>query len=704
MPPTELQWTTAGLLDHFVKIQREMQDRAFCFVLGAGASASSGIPTGGQLVWNWLGELQRQLDPEHDRRPLAEWATAANLGIPGFEIARAAEFYPQVFELRFNADPDEGYAALESVMQGREPSIGYSVLAQILATMRHRVIITTNFDNLVADALSDFTDTYPFVCGHESLTGFVRSRMRRPLLAKIHRDLLMAPISDPEAVAKLQLGWEPVLRDLLKNFSPIFIGYGGNDGSLMNLLDAIRPGDIAGRLIWCYWHKGGIPSDRIRALVAKHRGVLVPILGFDELMLQLGARLELPLLDNVIEERARERATRYRKAVEDIRQRLGAPAESREVEQATAPAREALAATIKRKTEQPRDWWGWDLKARSETDPAQREQIYLEALEHFPRSAELASNLASHLAESKPAEAERYYRLAVELEPDEARHVGDLADFLATSGRSAGEADNLYLLAVEQDPQNVTLMVNFAGFVARVRREPDAADRLYRRALGLTPQNTWANGQYARFLAHVRRDDVAAERHFLRTRGPGGQLDPYFGGHHAAFLAEGGKDLAEAERIFRELVTLCSDDPHANVLYAGMLLVRGRDRQAREAIDRAFSGPLHPSPLYAEAALLRGAISRLSAKDDRPALGRLKALLQRGFGRDWWFHGDLASALRARLGADHGVFYEALVMAVVDEEKVAGLERFPRWDEQQALPLDEPWPPGDGKNTRLAIA
>lgn len=703
MPPTELHWTPAGLLDHFVKIHREMQDRAFCFVLGAGASASSGIPTGGQLVYRWLGELQRQLDPDHDRRTVEEWATADNLGIPGFDVARAAEFYPQVFELRFNDDPDEGYAALESVMQGREPSIGYSVLAQILATMRHRVVITTNFDNLVTDALSIYTDTYPFVCGHESLTGFVRSRMRRPLLAKIHRDLLMAPINDPDAVAKLQKGWEPVLRDLLRNFSPVFIGYGGNDGSLMNLLDAIKPGDIAGRLIWCYWHKGGVPSDRIRALVGKHRGALVPILGFDELMLQLGARLELPLLDNLIEERARERAARYRKAVEETQQRLGAPATTREAEQQTAPAREALAETIKRKTEQPRDWWGWDLKARSEADPAQRERIYLEALEHFPRSAELASNLAGHLAGHKPAEAEHYFRLAIEIDPTEVRYVGDLADFLAASGRSAGEADKLYVQAVEQEPQNITLLVNFASFVARVRREPDAADRLFRRALGLAPQSPWANGQYARFLAHVRKDDAAAERHFQRTRGPSGQLDPYFGAHHAAFLAEGGKDVAEAERIFRELVALCSDDPNANVLYAGVLLARGRVQHAREAIERAFSGPLSPSPLYAEAVLLRGAIDRLEGKDDRPALGRLKSLLLRGFGRDWWFHGDLVIALRGRLGADNGALYESLVEAILDEERVIALDRFPRWDEQAPLSLEEPWPSGGPGAPRLAI-
>ena len=43
---------------------------------------------------------------------------------------------------------------LEEVMKDAEPSLGYSMLVQILAETRHRVVITTNFDNLVAALLN----------------------------------------------------------------------------------------------------------------------------------------------------------------------------------------------------------------------------------------------------------------------------------------------------------------------------------------------------------------------------------------------------------------------------------------------------------------------------------------------------------------------------------------------------------------------
>lgn len=123
-------WTTQGLLAHFLQINEKMQDRSFVFILGSGASRPSGIPTGGELVRTWLVELHQRLDPQFGKRPIEAWATAENLDIPEFDYAQADTFYPQVFERRFGNDPEEGYAQLESLMAGKEPSFGYSVLAQ----------------------------------------------------------------------------------------------------------------------------------------------------------------------------------------------------------------------------------------------------------------------------------------------------------------------------------------------------------------------------------------------------------------------------------------------------------------------------------------------------------------------------------------------------------------------------------------------
>ena len=51
-------WTTEAFLQHFLRVDDQMPERSFAFVLGAGASVSSGIPTGAQLVDRWLDEIK----------------------------------------------------------------------------------------------------------------------------------------------------------------------------------------------------------------------------------------------------------------------------------------------------------------------------------------------------------------------------------------------------------------------------------------------------------------------------------------------------------------------------------------------------------------------------------------------------------------------------------------------------------------------
>ncbi len=52
--PEPEHWSTQSFLAHFMRVQDQRPDRSFAFILGAGASRASGIPTGGELVQKWL--------------------------------------------------------------------------------------------------------------------------------------------------------------------------------------------------------------------------------------------------------------------------------------------------------------------------------------------------------------------------------------------------------------------------------------------------------------------------------------------------------------------------------------------------------------------------------------------------------------------------------------------------------------------------
>ena len=104
-------------------------------------SYTRGLPNS-TSAWTYNPKLGQSI---HGRPP-------ENIGISGFDYKHAATFYRQVFERRFGDDPEEGYAHLEAIMESKEPSFGYSVLAQILTKTRHRVVITWKPHGLFGEA------------------------------------------------------------------------------------------------------------------------------------------------------------------------------------------------------------------------------------------------------------------------------------------------------------------------------------------------------------------------------------------------------------------------------------------------------------------------------------------------------------------------------------------------------------------------
>jgi tetratricopeptide (TPR) repeat protein len=498
--------TIHGFLNEFKRRHEQMTDRPFCWILGSGASIQSGIPTGKKLVNIWLKELH-DLEAA-DGIGFEEWVTADNLGIPAFEYERAANFYPWVYQRRFKDYKELGYAFLEKTMEDAEPSFGYSVLAQIMATTHHNVAVTTNFDNLVADALSIYTRTFPLVCGHESLTGYIRPNLRRPLIAKIHRDLLLAPLSNPEEIAKLPGEWSTALTKVFDRFTPIVLGYGGNDGSLMGFLNSITP--IEGGVFWCY-REGEEVEATTHEVIERHRGRLVPIAGFDEVMLQLQEKLQLPFLLPQLQAGHEKRVVNYQKQFEALAFALRKPADNPVAEEARQPARVAAEAALERLTKE-KTWWAWQLKADSASDDIQREAIFRAALEDFPQSVELMGNFAWFMANVRREddEAERFYRKALELDPSQVNNIGSFATFMSMR-KENDEAERLYRKALELDPNHASNTGNFANFMSNVRKDYDEAERLYRKALERDPKSAIKNGNFAQFLAARNRLDEARE-------------------------------------------------------------------------------------------------------------------------------------------------------------------------------------------------
>ncbi|QXH79892.1 tetratricopeptide repeat protein [Pseudomonas salmasensis] len=570
MISTEVQeWTLEGVLDELARLDSSMHDRHFAFILGSGASFSSNIPTGKDLAQRWLTDLH--LRECRSGESVNDWSKTSGVISGNITFETAAEFYPQIFERRFRGDRESGYAELEKHMDGKSPSLGYTLLAEIIQETRHKVVVTTNFDNLVADALSMHAHQSPLVVAHESLVGFVRPQLRRPLVAKIHRDLYFNPINDHDGVSNLEEGWKNALKKLFQYFTPIVVGYGGNDGSLMGLLNSLELGDIAGRIIWCY-REGSPPPKLAQEVLLKHDGIKVKIPGFDEFMLQLAAKLvpdfDLNRIAERTEDLGKKSADRYRRQADQLMKALAKGTQDQ------LNTRQVMAQSVK-----PREsWWAWELEAAAQTDPDKQDEVYKQGLAQFPESSELFYNYALFLSDKKLdiASAKAMYEKSLELEPDDYDAIQAYAELVFRHDKDYEKAKGLVQKMLRLDPDNADALA-FYGSILAAQGDLVEADSYFRRGLKLDPDRVGNIVEYADFLSDYRKNYTDAEFFYKRAL----ELEPgnvTALGNYASFLAFQSKKLKEAKFFYDRALILAPESPLLKDGYKMLLDVMRKEK------------------------------------------------------------------------------------------------------------------------------
>lgn len=262
-----------------LKAQDDQQ--RYCFILGAGASCSSQIPSGIKMVEHWENELTRRNEIAH-----LEWKKEL-----GINKKNQAEHYSDYYDKCMQYNPDGLKQYLVECIEKGKASIGYRALAYILTKGRSQIVITTNFDHLTEDEVSLHEHTFARVVGHESLARYVNLYERRPTIIKLHRDILFDPKNSTRQTSVLENKIKSILPDIFKHYHPVFIGYAGNDKSLMDFLTdeknvkKFRDG-VWKRPYWTIYDKE--PNHRQKDFLEKTEGILVKSCSFDEIMVSLG--------------------------------------------------------------------------------------------------------------------------------------------------------------------------------------------------------------------------------------------------------------------------------------------------------------------------------------------------------------------------------------------------------------------------------
>jgi hypothetical protein len=291
--------------------------------LGAGASASAGIPTAWDMVWEFKQQLfisQRRVSPQTVAdlsNPVVRAQLQGHIDSSGdLPPSGAPDEYAALFEAVYPAEADRR-AYLDAKMAGAKPSYGHLALATLMHAQLTHLVCTTNFDALVADACAKiFETTGPLTTvalDTPDLATQAISEGRWPVEVKLHGDFRSRHLKNTNDDLRQQdARLRQVFVDSCRRFGLVVAGYSGRDSSIMEALEEAlnHPGSFPAGLFWLHRGKGA-PLHRVCQLLEQATGTevaLVPIENFDETLrdlVRLISGIDTKALDTFAAERPR---------------------------------------------------------------------------------------------------------------------------------------------------------------------------------------------------------------------------------------------------------------------------------------------------------------------------------------------------------------------------------------------------------------
>ena len=284
--------------EQFIRNFSVMSNGEVDFFLGAGASISSGIPTGGDLIWEFKRTLYcsecgistekyKDLALQSTQRMLQEYFDRKG----GCPKRYAPEEYSFYFEQCYS-DPLARKRFIESIVSNREPSIGYLCLAETIAKGKIKNVWTTNFDPLLENALHQLYPTNSILVCSESNRDSVRLlNPQYPVIGKLHGDYRYDWLRNTESeLQQLEEKLKEYAANQLVDKQLVVIGYSGNDESIMSFLESCveNPSLLSKGLLWAI-RKGSWVNPRVNNLLERAKknsknADIIEIEGFDQLL------------------------------------------------------------------------------------------------------------------------------------------------------------------------------------------------------------------------------------------------------------------------------------------------------------------------------------------------------------------------------------------------------------------------------------
>lgn len=226
----------------------------FAWLLGAGASATAGIPTGYQMIQEFRAHLfasesgisLREIDPADptwQARIDAHHARRGSLPPSGDPSEYSRAF------AALHATPEDRRLYIRNQVSKGSPSLGHKVLGALLCARKTPCVFTTNFDPLVENAATYTAQLLPAGDRAQPTLAAIDNAARAetclreskwPLVVKLHGDYQSIELKNTDDELQQQDGrLRLVLTQSLQRFGLIVVGYSGRDTSVMDALRSV---------------------------------------------------------------------------------------------------------------------------------------------------------------------------------------------------------------------------------------------------------------------------------------------------------------------------------------------------------------------------------------------------------------------------------------------------------------------------------
>jgi len=259
----------------------------YALLLGSGVSRSAGIPTGWEVTLDLIVKVATAQDGEAPA-DAEEWWRTHHSKAPEYselltDLAPLPAERAQLLRSYFEPTPEERETGIKL------PSPAHRAIARLVAAGVVRVIVTTNFDRLLEQAIQEEGIAPVVISTADQADGASPLTHNPCTIIKVNGDYLDSRIKNSEEeLSSYDSRIDKLLDRVLDDYGLIVCGWSGDwDIALRDALER-----APNRRYTTYWTLHSEPSERASGLIAHREATCIPIENADRFFVTLADRVE----------------------------------------------------------------------------------------------------------------------------------------------------------------------------------------------------------------------------------------------------------------------------------------------------------------------------------------------------------------------------------------------------------------------------